>query len=80
YTPEAFDATNVIIAVMKTIGAHVTRAAIVDGLRKVTYVGITKTVTFRPNGNIAGKTIYVYRVENGKIVELGSTLSLIKSS
>ena len=51
-----------------------------DGLRKVTYVGITKTVTFRPNGNIAGKTIYVYRVENGKIVELGSTLSLIKSS
>lgn len=80
YTPEAFDATNAIIDVMKTIGAHVTRAAIVDGLRKVTYVGITKTVTFRPNGNIAGKTIYVYRVENGKIVELGSTLSLIKSS
>ena len=60
-----------IIAVMKTIGAHVTVLVIVDGLRKVTYVGITKTVTFRPNGNIVGKTIYVYWVEkNGKIVEL----------
>ena len=34
YTPEAFDATNVIISVMKSIGAHVTRAAIVKGLHK----------------------------------------------
>jgi branched-chain amino acid transport system substrate-binding protein len=80
YTPEAFDATNVIISVMKSIGAHVTRAAIVKGLHKADYIGLTKTIRFEPNGNIAGKTVFVYRVEKGKIVELGSTLSLIKSS
>jgi branched-chain amino acid transport system substrate-binding protein len=79
YTPEAFDATNVIIAVMKSIGAHVTRAAVVKGLHKVTYIGLTKTISFRPNGNISGRTIYVYKVENGTIVELGSTTSLAKS-
>ena len=80
YTPEAFDATNVIISVMKSIGAHVTREAIVKGLHKAKYIGLTKTIKFEPNGNIAGKTIFVYKVEKGKIVELGSTLSLIKSS
>ena len=80
YTPEAFDATNVIISVMKSLGSHVSRAAIVKALHKATYVGITKTIKFETNGNVSGKTIYVYEVEKGKIVELGSTLSLIKSS
>jgi branched-chain amino acid transport system substrate-binding protein len=80
YTPEAFDATNVVISVMKSIGAHVTREALVKALHTVTYVGLTKTIKFEPNGNIAGKTIFVYKVESGKIVQLGSTLSLIASS
>ncbi|HXZ83402.1 MAG TPA: branched-chain amino acid ABC transporter substrate-binding protein [Acidimicrobiales bacterium] len=79
YTPEAFDATNVIIDAMKSLGTHITRAKIVAALHKVTYVGLTKTIHFRPNGNISDKTIFIYKVENGKIVELGSTLSLIKS-
>ena len=79
YTPEAFDATNVIISVMKSIGADVTRAAIVKGLHKADYIGLTKTIRFEPNGNIAGKTVFVYRVE-GQDRRAGSTLSLIKSS
>jgi len=71
YSAEAFDATNVIIDVMKSLGTHVTRAGIVNGLHKVTYDGITKSIHFQPDGNIAGKAVYVYRVEAGKIVMVG---------
>jgi branched-chain amino acid transport system substrate-binding protein len=72
YSAEAFDATNTIISVMKSLGAgKITRAAIVGGLHKVTYKGLTKTVHFAPNGNIAGTAVYIYRVVNGKIGELG---------
>jgi branched-chain amino acid transport system substrate-binding protein len=71
YSAEAFDATNVIIDVMKSLGNHVTRAGIVNGLHHVTYHGITKTIHFQPNGNIAGTAVYIYQVKAGKITMLG---------
>lgn len=71
YSAEAFDATNVIIDVMKSLGTHVTRAGIVKGLHKVTYQGLTKTIHFEPNGNISGTAVYVYQVKAGKITMLG---------
>ena len=71
YSAEAFDATNVIIDVMKSLGSHVTRAGIVNGLHHVTYQGLTKTVHFQPNGNIAGTAVYIYRVKAGQIQMLG---------
>lgn len=71
YSAEAFDATNVIIDVMKSLGNHVTRAGIVNGLHKVTYRGLTKTVHFQPDGNIAGTAVYVYQVKAGQIQMLG---------
>ncbi len=39
---------------MKSLGTNVTRAGIVSGLHKATYKGLTKTVHFQSNGNIAG--------------------------
>lgn len=77
YSAEAYDATNTIISVMKKIGKNIKRSAIVKGLHKVVYVGLTKRVHFQPNGNIAGSTVYVYQVKAGTIVELGSVASLV---
>ncbi len=74
YAPESYDATNTIIAGMKALLAQhkkITRANLVAELHKITFKGITKIVHFQKNGNIAGSAIYVNKVENGKIVQLG---------
>jgi len=77
YSPEAYDATNAIINAMKTLASGksgtmaITRANVVTELHKLSYVGITKTIAFMADGNIAGTAIYVYQVRNGKFVELG---------
>ncbi len=71
YSAEAYDATNVIIQVMKSLGTNVSRAGIVSGLHKATYMGLTKTVHFQADGNIAGKAVYIYKVKNGKIGVVG---------
>jgi len=77
YSGEAYDATNTIISVMKSIAAasgasSITRAAVVAGLKTVTYTGLTKTIKFESNGDIAGTAEYVYKVEpSGTITEVG---------
>jgi branched-chain amino acid transport system substrate-binding protein len=70
YAPEAYDATNVIIAAMSKI-KKITRAAVVTELHKISYKGITKTIKFQKDGNIAGSAIYVNEVKSGKLVQLG---------
>ncbi len=77
YSAEAYDATNTIIATMKKIGAKVTRPAVVAGLHKIVYKGLTKVVHFQKDGNIAGSTEYIYQVKGGKIVELGMASQLL---
>lgn len=76
YSGEAFDATNAIIQAMKNLYTKgglkaLTRKNIVTALHTVSWVGLTKTVRFLPNGNIAGTTVYINRVQGGKIVQLG---------
>lgn len=70
YAPEAYDAANTIIAAMKSL-KKVTRANIVNALHKIKFVGITKTISFQADGNIAGGAIYVSQVKAGKLVQLG---------
>jgi branched-chain amino acid transport system substrate-binding protein len=73
YSAEAYDATNAIIDVMKEKGASVTKADIIAGLHApgFSYQGISKVVKFAPNGNYAGSAVYMYKVVNGVIKELG---------
>ena len=77
YSGEAFDAANVIIAEMQVLAkgkggtAKITRVNVVNGLHRIVYRGLTKTVSFLGNGNIAGADIYVNQVVNGKLVQLG---------
>jgi branched-chain amino acid transport system substrate-binding protein len=79
YSGEAFDAANTIIAELQILAktskgvASITRINVVNGLHKIVYHGLTKTVSFEPDGNIAGDFIYVNEVENGQLVQLGLT-------
>lgn len=76
YSPEAYDATNAIIAAMKGLGNDITREKMVDAVKKIDYAGITKQVKFEPNGEVAGKTIFIYQVKGGKRTVLGTTAEL----
>ena len=78
YSAEAYDAANATISVLKSEGAHVTRAKVVAGLRHVNYKGLTKTIKFTANGDIASTAVYIYQVKNGKIATLGLLTSLVK--
>jgi branched-chain amino acid transport system substrate-binding protein len=73
YSPEAYDATNAMIEAIKTAaaGGTVTRAAVAKAINALDYKGITTTVKFAPNGEVAQATVNLYEHKNGKIVELG---------
>lgn len=79
YSGEAYDATNVIISVMKSMGSTVNRAGVVSGLRNANYQGLTKTIQFQANGNIAGTAVYEYQVQSGHFTQLGSVSQLVGS-
>jgi branched-chain amino acid transport system substrate-binding protein len=78
YSPEAYDAANAIIAAMKGVGATLTRQGVVDAVKAIDYKGITKQIKFQPNGEVNGKTIFVYQVKAGKRAILGTTTELAK--
>ncbi len=78
YSGEAYDATNALIQVLKGLGDKPTASAVVDGYKKVDYVGLTKTIKFTSSGEVEGDAVYVYKVENGKRVVLGLVSDLIK--
>ncbi|MGA2433008.1 MAG: branched-chain amino acid ABC transporter substrate-binding protein [Acidimicrobiales bacterium] len=61
YAPEAYDATNMVLTAMTKIH-KVTRSAITAELKKLTYVGVTKTIQFASSGDVNAKNIYVYKV------------------
>ncbi len=75
YSPEAFDATNIVLDAIKAAKAagKVDRAAVNDQVNKTDYAGITAQIKFGPNGDLpAGTgTVNLYTQKNGKIVSLG---------
>ncbi len=71
YSAEGYDATNFMLAAIKA--GNTTPVAINNYLANNSWQGITKDIKFLPDGNISGGTIYVYKVENGKIVQIGTT-------
>ena len=71
YSAEAYDATNFVLAAIKS-GA-ITPSTINSYLASNSYTGLTKTIKFQSNGNISGGTIYVYKVQNGQIVQFATT-------
>jgi branched-chain amino acid transport system substrate-binding protein len=78
YSPESFDAANAIIEAMKGIDGDITREKVVEAVKAIDYKGITKQIKFESNGEVAGKTIFVYQVKGGKRAILGTTAELAK--
>jgi branched-chain amino acid transport system substrate-binding protein len=75
YSPEAFDATNILIAAIKTASAagSVTRQTVNDAVNQTDYAGITGHITFGSDGDLppGQGTVNLYTQRNGKIISLG---------
>ena len=67
YSPEAYDATKILIKGIKA--GNTTRAALLDFVRNKlgTYEGISKTVKFGSDGNIQSTQFFVFEVKAGAI-------------
>jgi len=76
YSPEAYDATNMLIQAMKTAasGGTPTRASVLAAVKNADYKGITTTIRFQPDGDLLSnvQTVNLYTVKKGNIVELGN--------
>ncbi len=74
YAPYAYDAANIIInaiaAAAKSEGAgKLSRAKVIENISKTKeYRGVTGVISFDSKGDVIGKQVYFYRVENGKFV------------
>jgi branched-chain amino acid transport system substrate-binding protein len=74
YSPEAYDATNLIMKAMTNVllaKKHMTRANVLAQVKKITFTGITKVVKFNSAGDISGGTIYVSKVVGNTVVQQG---------
>lgn len=79
YSAEAFDATNLIIAAMKTLGTDVTRAKVTAAVKATKdFAGVTHTITFNDKGEGGTGDIFVFQVKSGKIALLGKADELAK--
>lgn len=79
YSPEAYDATNAILSVLKSLGAEATdRAKVAAAFKSVNFKGITKTIAFTPNGEVTEKVVFIYEVKDGARAVLGTTVDLVK--
>jgi branched-chain amino acid transport system substrate-binding protein len=73
YSPEGYDAANAMIQAMKTAASSgpITRQSVAAAIGKLDYKGITTTVKFLPNGEVAQATVNLYIQKNGKIDLVG---------
>jgi branched-chain amino acid transport system substrate-binding protein len=73
YSPEAYDAANALIEVIKELAAkgEVTRADVLAGVKALDYKGITTQIKFGENGEVEAGAINLYQQENGVIKQLG---------
>jgi branched-chain amino acid transport system substrate-binding protein len=77
YSPEAFDAANLMmdaIAKASAGGSPATRTSVLQALDKEDFKGITTTIQFAPDGELVTKNLIVnlYRQESGVIKSLGN--------
>ncbi len=73
YSPEAYDAANAMISVIKELAAkgEVTRADVLAGVNALDYKGITTQIKFTPTGEVEQQVINLYQQSDGAIKLLG---------
>ena len=62
YSPESFDAANMIFTAMTKV-MKVTRSSVLAELHKLTYKGLTKVIKFNSAGDVSSNNVYVYTVQ-----------------
>ncbi len=81
YSAEAYDAANTLISAMKDVakGNKVSSTDVINKLHEsgFSYQGVSKNVTFQPNGNVGGGGVFMYQVKSGKIEQLGLVTQLV---
>ena len=78
YSAEAYDATNTIIAAMKTLTGTITRDALAAAFKGITFEGITHSIKFDADGEGGTGDIFAFQVKSGKIEQLGKISDLAK--
>lgn len=78
YSAEGYDAANAIIAAIKSLNGDVDREKVAKAVLTGSYKGLTKEVKFDDKGEVATRTIFVYKVEGGKRKVIGTTQDLDK--
>lgn len=76
YSPEAFDAANLIISGL--LAGKLDRASMLAYIRTVKFKGVANTYSFQSTGELRGTNMNIYKVQNGKIHWLGTSDNLIK--
>jgi branched-chain amino acid transport system substrate-binding protein len=75
YSPEAFDAANLFIDSITRASSSgpVTRTSLLTALNQADYQGITTTIKFQPNGEVAAANLIVnlFQEKNKEIVGIG---------
>lgn len=73
YSSEGYDAAAIFL---KAIDEGKTSSAdVLSFLSSLTYEGVSKTIKFAPNGELAGSNLFISEVQNGKVTPLGDTKS-----
>jgi branched-chain amino acid transport system substrate-binding protein len=76
YSPEAYDATNLIIDAISKASANgaATRTSVLTALNGEDFQGITTEIKFQSNGELATSSLIVnlFQQKNGQIVGLGN--------
>ena len=69
YSPEAYDASKILIAGIKA--GNTDRPKLLQYVEGLGHVdGISKSIEFETNGNLKSKTFFVFQVKGGKIAPL----------
>jgi branched-chain amino acid transport system substrate-binding protein len=78
YSPEAYDATNLLIDAISKAGATATRTSVMTALNAEDFQGITTQIKFEPNGEIQPTSLIVnlFQQKNGVIKGLGNIKEL----
>jgi branched-chain amino acid transport system substrate-binding protein len=74
YSPEAFDATNLLIQAIKSAGASPTRASVEKAVEAADFKGITAEIKFQADGDLdaSGQIVNLYQQNAGQIKVLGN--------
>ncbi len=71
YSAEAYDGATLLVDAIRR-GAR-TRQTVMENVKSGQVAGVTKTFSFRPDGEVGEGSVYVYEFRSGAFISLGTT-------